>query len=93
MDVLAFFGGSAGGAEVLLILLVALLLFGAKSLPQIARNLGRTLEHLRRAANDVKDEVMKAAPAEDIRTGPPADPPRLPAPRAPEEDADERVSR
>jgi sec-independent protein translocase protein TatA len=93
MDALAFLGGSAGGAEVLLILLVALLLFGAKSLPEIARNLGRTLEHLRRAANDVKDEVMKAAPMDDLQSGPPPDPPRLPAARAPEEDADDRVSR
>lgn len=93
MNPLAFFGGSTGGGEIMLILLVALLLFGAKSLPQIARSIGRTLEQVRRAASDVRDEVMKAEP--DVR-GPsdlPNDRPSLPAPRPSQEDADERVAR
>lgn len=64
---MAFLGGSAGGGELLLVLLVALLLFGAKSLPQIARALGRSLEEIRRAAHDVKEEVMKAS-ASDSET-------------------------
>lgn len=85
-----FFGGSTGGGEVLLILLVALLLFGAKSLPQIARSLGRTLEEFRRAARDVKDEVMRA----DLEDSPPTPPAALPpSPPPAKEEPDERVAR
>lgn len=49
-----------GSTELILILLVALLLFGAKNLPKIARNLGKSMEEFRRAANDVKREIMQA---------------------------------
>lgn len=41
-------------------LLVILLLFGAKNLPKMARTLGRTLEEFRRAARDVSDEIMQS---------------------------------
>ncbi len=57
---LAFFGGTAGGGEILLIAVVALLLFGSKNLPRMARNAGRTLETLRRAARDVQRELLRA---------------------------------
>ena len=49
-----------GSTELILIMLVALLLFGAKNLPKIARNLGKSMEEFRRAANDVKREIMQA---------------------------------
>lgn len=49
-----------GGTEVVLILLVALLLFGANNLPKIARNLGKSVEEFRRAAREVSREVMNA---------------------------------
>lgn len=84
----AFLGGSTGGGEVLLILVVALLLFGAKNLPQIARTLGRTMEEFRRAARDVKDEIMKSELEE------PADPPAALPPAPEKKDVpDERVAR
>ncbi|MCS6771483.1 MAG: twin-arginine translocase TatA/TatE family subunit [Kiritimatiellae bacterium] len=90
----AFFGGSAGGGEVLLILVVALILFGSKNLPEIARTIGRTLEQIRRTANEVRDEVMKAGLDEPpAGTGPEDRPRSLPQPRPPAEDGDERVPR
>lgn len=49
----------------MVILLVALLLFGTKRLPQIARNLGRSLEEFRRAARDLSQEVLHAADEND----------------------------
>ena len=55
-----FFGGAPGGPEILLVLLVVLLLFGAKRLPEIARNLGKSMEEFKRAARDVTDEIMHA---------------------------------
>lgn len=54
--------GAPGGGEILLVLVVLLLLFGAKRLPGIARSLGRTLEEFRRSAQDVRDELMKEPP-------------------------------
>ncbi|MBU0678148.1 MAG: twin-arginine translocase TatA/TatE family subunit [Verrucomicrobia bacterium] len=56
---MAFFGGSPGGGELLIIFVVVLVLFGAKNLPEIARTIGKTLESLRRAARDVSDEIMR----------------------------------
>lgn len=49
-----------GGQEMLLILVVILILFGAKKLPEMARNLGRSVEQFKRAANHVRDEVVNA---------------------------------
>ena len=62
-----------GGTEVILILVVALLLFGAKNLPKIARSFGRTTEHMRKAVQEVKAEIMRA----DVDAPPPPTP--LPA--------------
>ena len=56
----AFFGGSPGPGELMIIFTVALLLFGSKNLPKIARGLGRVLEEFRRAARQVSDELTKA---------------------------------
>ena len=44
----------------MIIFAVALLLFGSKNLPKIARGLGRALEEFRRAARQVTDELTKA---------------------------------
>ena len=58
--VMGILGGSMGGGEVMLILAVALVLFGSKNLPKVARSLGRALEEFRRAAREVSSEIMKA---------------------------------
>lgn len=65
---LGFLVESLGPGEVILILLVALLLFGAKSLPNMARSLGRSLEEFKRAARDVHHEILHA---EDEKPAPP----------------------
>ncbi len=69
---LAFIEG-VGGGGLLLVMLVALMLFGSKNLPKVARTFGRTAENMRRAVREVKDEVMKA--------GVDALPPPTPLPR------------
>jgi TatA/E family protein of Tat protein translocase len=48
---------SIGGWEMLLIAVVALLVFGPKRLPELARSLGRGLAELRRASNDLRRSV------------------------------------
>ena len=45
--------GQIGLPELILILLVALLLFGAKRLPEIGSALGKAIKEFRKAARDV----------------------------------------
>ncbi len=50
-----------GWPEILLILVVLLLVFGAKRLPELARGLGQSLGEFRRAKNDFDREISKTA--------------------------------
>lgn len=47
---------SIGFREILLVLLLALLLFGARRLPELAKSLGRSLQEFRKGMKDVTDE-------------------------------------
>jgi len=53
---LAFIGG-LGGWEVLIILFVILLLFGAKKIPELARGMGRGIREFKDATKDIKSEI------------------------------------
>lgn len=52
--VVAVFG--LGGPELLLILAVVLLLFGAKKLPELAKGLGRSVKEFKKATNEADEE-------------------------------------
>jgi len=45
---------TVGGQEMIVIVLLALLLFGPKELPKIARTLGKAMTEFRRAQNELK---------------------------------------
>jgi sec-independent protein translocase protein TatA len=47
--------------EILLILIVYLLFFGAKGIPSIAQTMGKAVYQFRNAAKDVQSEIMKSA--------------------------------
>lgn len=49
------------GGELIVILLLILLFFGSKGIPDIARTLGRTMRQLRDASNQVQREIQKEA--------------------------------
>lgn len=51
--------GSFGGWEVILILAVVVLLFGAKKLPDLAKGLGQGIKEFKKAANSTNDEPEK----------------------------------
>ncbi len=53
-------GGGPSGGELLLLFLAALLLFGSKRLPEVARTIGRAVESMRRAAAEVRSELLAA---------------------------------
>ena len=53
-----FFGASPGSVELLLVFAVALLLFGPRQLPKLARMIGKALEELRLVSQDFRDQIM-----------------------------------
>jgi sec-independent protein translocase protein TatA len=59
-NVLAFIGG-LGTSEVLVILVVILLLFGAKRIPELAKGLGRGIREFKDATKEIKNDIEKAA--------------------------------
>ncbi|WP_242919900.1 Sec-independent protein translocase subunit TatA/TatB [Pontibacter liquoris] len=59
-NILAFIG-DLGGSEILLILVVILLLFGAKRIPELARGLGKGINEFKNAAKEVSSEITTAA--------------------------------
>ncbi len=44
--------GSIGGTELLVIMVIALLIFGPRKLPELGRSLGKGLSEFKRASND-----------------------------------------
>ena len=57
MDPMAFISGMPGGSEVLLILFIILLLFGAKKLPELSRSLGKSLGEFKKGKEDLEKEI------------------------------------
>lgn len=51
--------GSVGFSEIVVILLIVLLLFGSKQLPEMARKLGKGYREFQRATQNARDEVKK----------------------------------
>ena len=53
-----------GHGEILLILLVVLLLFGAKRIPEMAQGLGRGIREFRKSLREVQQEIDQDAPGD-----------------------------
>ncbi|MCU0613210.1 MAG: twin-arginine translocase TatA/TatE family subunit [Candidatus Eisenbacteria bacterium] len=59
--------GMIGMQELLVILLVVLLLFGAKRIPEVMRSLGSGINEFKRGMRDIERDVSKEEPP---RSGP-----------------------
>lgn len=70
--------GMLNGWEIVLILAVVLVLFGAKKLPELARGLGSGIKEFKKATRDVTDELQSAMD----------EPPPPPTRRIPEQTTD-----
>jgi TatA/E family protein of Tat protein translocase len=57
--------GSVGGVELLVILVLGLLIFGPRRLPELGRAIGRSLAEFRRATQDLKDSIEKEVDLKD----------------------------
>ncbi|HEU5303309.1 MAG TPA: twin-arginine translocase TatA/TatE family subunit [Gemmatimonadales bacterium] len=51
--------GNLGFTEIMVILLVVLLLFGAKRLPEVGSSIGKGIREFKRSISDTQDAIMK----------------------------------
>ena len=56
---------SLGAMEITIILLVVLLLFGGKKLPELAKGLGKGIKEFKKSKNDVSEEINKVTEDKD----------------------------
>jgi|GraSoiStandDraft_10_1057309.scaffolds.fasta_scaffold1732644_1 sec-independent protein translocase protein TatA len=56
---------NVGPAEIMMILLIALIVFGPKRLPEIGKTVGKGLREFRKASQDIKDELSASMADED----------------------------
>ncbi|MFI8518139.1 Sec-independent protein translocase subunit TatA [Streptomyces sp. NPDC085481] len=61
--------GRLGPTEIILILVVIILLFGAKKLPDMARSLGKSARILKSEAKAMKSDDQQSAPADPPHAG------------------------
>ncbi len=77
-----------GGGEIILILALVLILFGAKKLPELAKGLGTGIKEFKKATREVTEEVSSAmdetpTPAKRLPSTTPTPTP-TPTPEAPQ---------
>jgi sec-independent protein translocase protein TatA len=61
MNILALGFGNFGGPDLIIILLIVLVLFGAKKLPELARSLGQSMNEFRKAREEFDRELHSAS--------------------------------
>lgn len=52
--------GNLGAGEIILILLVVLILFGAKKIPELAKGLGKGMSEFKKGLKEVENEIKDA---------------------------------
>ena len=50
-----------GGSEVFFLVLIVVMLFGSKKIPEIARGLGKGMRELKDASNEIKREIKSSS--------------------------------
>ncbi len=73
-----------GGWELVLVVLVIMVLFGAKRLPEASRSLGRSMRIFKAETKGLRDDDADEATGSDVRAAPaPIAPPAITPPSAP----------
>lgn len=55
-------------AEIFIVLVIVVMLFGADKIPEIARGLGKGMRQIKDATNDIKQEINDSAEKNNIDT-------------------------
>jgi sec-independent protein translocase protein TatA len=56
------------GPEIMVIMLIVVMVFGADKIPEIARSLGKGMRQIKDATNDIKKEINDSAKPSDLDT-------------------------
>ena len=72
--------GSIGMPELIIILVIALIIFGPRKLPELGRSLGRSLKEFKRASNELQNTLDEEIRIEEERS---AERQRAPEPAVP----------
>jgi TatA/E family protein of Tat protein translocase len=59
--------GSIGFPELLVILSIALLVFGPKKLPEVGRSIGKALREFRKTSDEIKEKIEEEIQADEFR--------------------------
>jgi sec-independent protein translocase protein TatA len=59
--------GNIGMPELLIILAIALLIFGPKKLPEVGKSLGRAIREFRRTSDELKERIEEEIRADEIK--------------------------
>ena len=81
--------GSIGMPELIIILVIALIIFGPRKLPELGKSLGRSINEFKKASNELRSTLEEEIRVEEVRdrttatasaTPPAATPPPVDAP-------------
>ncbi len=67
LNTLLFIGG-LGAWEIALIMLIVLVFFGAKRIPELARGVGRGIREFKDATSEVRNSIESEGKKEDVST-------------------------
>ena len=59
--------GNIGFPELLIIMVIALLIFGPKKLPEVGKSIGKAIREFRKASDEIKDKIDQEIHAEEFR--------------------------
>ena len=82
--------GPIGVPELIILLVVALIVFGPRKLPELGRSLGKSIGEFKRASNELRNTLDEDIRSEERKAPPPppevpsTDPRALSAPTSPE---------
>jgi sec-independent protein translocase protein TatA len=74
--------GPIGMPELIVIMVIALIIFGPRKLPELGRSLGRSLNEFKRASNELKHTLDEEIRVEEQRSTERQQPPEPPRPSA-----------
>jgi len=59
--------GNIGFPELLIILAIALLIFGPKKLPEVSKSIGRAVREFRRASDEIRGKIEQEIQASEFK--------------------------
>ena len=77
--------GSIGVPELVIILTIALIVFGPRKLPELGRSLGRSLNEFKRASNELRHTLDEEIRIEEQKSSDRQKPPESEFPRQPDD--------